>query len=83
LAVSNDPVVGAFYRGQHGDGSGELKGKVNCLLQCVLADFASYRDVELLQRLLVLGVREIKIVDVCKLGFGQQGRGELPLRISL
>jgi hypothetical protein len=79
LAVSNDPVVGAFYREQHGDGSGELEGKVNCLLQRVLADFASYRDVELLQGLLVLGVREIKIVDVRKLGFGQQGRGGIAL----
>lgn len=41
---------------------------VDCLLQHVLPDFASYGDVELLQRFLVLGVQKIEIVDVCKLG---------------
>jgi hypothetical protein len=37
------------------------------LLQRILPDFASYGDVELLQRFLFLGVREIKVVDVRKL----------------
>lgn len=36
-------------------------------LQRILPDFASYGDVELLQRFLFLGVREIKVVDVRKL----------------
>jgi hypothetical protein len=53
--------------------------KVNCVLQRVLADFASYCDVELLQRLLILGVREIKIVDVRKLGVWTPGKGGIAL----
>lgn len=40
---------------------------VHNLLQRVLPDFASYGDVELLQRFLVLGVRKIEVVNVRKL----------------
>ena len=42
-------------------------GTCNCLLQRVLPDFASNGDVELLQRFLVLGIREVEIVDIRKL----------------
>jgi hypothetical protein len=47
---------------------------VHCLLQRVLPDFASYGDVELLQRFLVLGVRKIEIVDVRKLDWEISGK---------
>ncbi len=39
----------------------------HCLLQRVLPDFATYGDIELLQRFLVLGIRKIEIVDIRKL----------------
>jgi hypothetical protein len=40
---------------------------VRRLLQRIFSDFASYSNIELLQGLLVLSIREIKIVDVCEL----------------
>jgi hypothetical protein len=49
---------------------------VHRLLQRVLPDFASYGDVELLQRVLILGVRKIKIIDVRKLDWEISEKGE-------
>jgi hypothetical protein len=40
---------------------------MQCLLQRVFPDLASYSNVELLRRLLVLGVRKIQVIDVRKL----------------
>ena len=37
------------------------------LLQWIFSNFASYGNIELLQGLLVLSIRKIKIVNVCEL----------------
>ena len=40
---------------------------MQCLLQRIFPDLASDSNVELLQRLLILSVREIEVIDVRKL----------------
>ena len=61
-------TVCAFYKVKWWWGSTDVDARyMQCLLQRIFPDLASYSNVELLKRLLVLGVREIKVIDVRKL----------------